>query len=98
MLTDRETETLRLLSDGLTAQEIGATMGISARTVEAHIVNARDKLEARNACHLVALAQRKGLIAILLAAVMTALAPARQDMARPPNSARITRKREDSPI
>lgn len=39
---------LRLLAQGLTNQEIGAVLGISANTVKHHVANLLDKLELRN--------------------------------------------------
>jgi DNA-binding NarL/FixJ family response regulator len=47
-LSDRETEVLRMLTDGLTDREIGAALTISRRTVEAHVSNILRKLEVRN--------------------------------------------------
>lgn len=47
-LTDRETDVMRLICEGLTAQGVGEALGISSRTVEIHRSNARLKLGARN--------------------------------------------------
>ena len=47
-LSPRETETLRLLAQGLTDREIAETLTISTRTVETHVSNILRKLEARN--------------------------------------------------
>ena len=47
-LTKRETDVMRLICEGLTAQGIGEALGISSRTVEIHRSNARLKLGARN--------------------------------------------------
>lgn len=46
-LTDRETEVARLMATGLTNAELAARLGISARTVDAHIEHIRNKLGLR---------------------------------------------------
>jgi DNA-binding CsgD family transcriptional regulator len=43
-LSPRQQETIRLLAEGLTAKEIGRQMGISYRTVEAHLSQVRKQL------------------------------------------------------
>ncbi len=48
VLSHRETEILRLLSDGMTDREIGEALTISTRTVETHVSNILRKLDARN--------------------------------------------------
>ncbi len=47
-LTPRETEVMRLICEGLTAQGIGEALAISSRTVEQHRRTAVMKLGARN--------------------------------------------------
>jgi DNA-binding CsgD family transcriptional regulator len=47
-LTTRETDVMRLICEGLTAQGIGEVLGISSRTVEIHRRTAIIKLGARN--------------------------------------------------
>jgi DNA-binding CsgD family transcriptional regulator len=47
-MTEREAEVMRLVCEGLTAQEIGERLGISSRTVEIHRRTAVIKLGARN--------------------------------------------------
>jgi DNA-binding CsgD family transcriptional regulator len=54
-LTKREKEVLKLISEGLTAKEIGKQLGISKRTIEAHTANMLEKTEAKNKAHLVAM-------------------------------------------
>lgn len=44
-LTEREREIARCLADGLSAPQIGARLGISARTVEAHRANLFRRLD-----------------------------------------------------
>jgi len=47
-MTERETQVMRLVCEGLTAQGIGERLGISSRTVEIHRRTAVIKLGARN--------------------------------------------------
>lgn len=47
-LTDRETEILRLISDGLTDREVSLSLRISIRTVETHVSNVLHKLGVRS--------------------------------------------------
>lgn len=54
-LTPRESEVLGLLCTGLTAKRAARQLGLSNRTVEAHVRNARAKLGARTAYQAVAL-------------------------------------------
>ncbi len=61
-LTDREHETLFLMTRGFKYSDIAELMGISQRTVVAHIENMKRKLRARTAPHLVARAFAQGLI------------------------------------
>ena len=48
LLSARELEVLRLLSDGMTDREIAAALAISPRTVESHVSNLLRKLGLRN--------------------------------------------------
>lgn len=48
LLSGRELEVLRLLSDGMTDREIAAALAISPRTVESHVSNLLRKLGLRN--------------------------------------------------
>jgi DNA-binding NarL/FixJ family response regulator len=47
-LTDRETEVLRLISDGLTDREVSVALRISIRTVETHVSNILHKVGVRS--------------------------------------------------
>jgi len=47
-LTARELEVMRLLAEGLTARQIGASLGISTRTAEGHVAQILRRLGARN--------------------------------------------------
>ncbi len=48
VLSSRETEVLRLLSEGLTDREIAGALAISPRTVESHVSSLLRKLGVRN--------------------------------------------------
>lgn len=62
-LTQRERDVLRLLADGLSNEEIGKRLFISAETVRTHIRKAMAKLDADTRTQAVATALRKALIA-----------------------------------
>ena len=62
MLTQREREVLRLLSDGLGNEAIGRELHIAGETARAHIRNAMRKLAADTRTHAVAMALRQSLI------------------------------------
>lgn len=51
-LTDREFEILRLIGQGLSVQDIAKKLGRSAKTIEAHRANLREKLGIRKAAEL----------------------------------------------
>jgi DNA-binding NarL/FixJ family response regulator len=61
-LSERELEIIRLLSEGLTSQEIADRLFISMRTVETHRKNILDKLELRNVAGLIRYAFEHRLI------------------------------------
>lgn len=62
-LSKREREILRLLSHGLTNEEIGKQIYISPETVRTHVRRAIGKLGAKTRTQAVATALRQGLIA-----------------------------------
>jgi DNA-binding NarL/FixJ family response regulator len=62
-LTQRERDVLRLLSDGLSNEEIGSRLFISPETVRTHVRKAMDKLNADTRTQAVATALRQSLIA-----------------------------------
>ena len=64
VLTPRELQIVRLIADGLTGKEVGASLGIGESTVETHVEHIRTKLEARSRPHLVAKAIAAGLIPV----------------------------------
>lgn len=53
LLTRREHEVLKEITDGASNKEAGRTLGISPRTVEVHRARIMEKLGARNAADLV---------------------------------------------
>lgn len=61
-LTQREREVLRLLADGMTNEQIGAELSISAQTVRTHVQKAMEKLGAATRVQAVATALRESLI------------------------------------
>jgi DNA-binding NarL/FixJ family response regulator len=61
-LTPRELEVLQLLAEGLTNQQVGMRLGLSARTVKTHVQNLLVKLDVPDRTGAVARAFRLGLI------------------------------------
>lgn len=61
-LTERETEILKLVSQGMTNKEIGDTLNISHRTVDTHRTNLMKKLDVTNVAGLIRFAFKNGLI------------------------------------
>jgi DNA-binding NarL/FixJ family response regulator len=63
-LTARELEVLRLLSDGLTNQQVARTLLVSEHTAKFHVAAVLGKLGAHSRAEAVAIAYRHGLISI----------------------------------
>lgn len=61
MLSPREMEVLRLVAEGLSDKEIGATLHICRRTVRTHVSNIMQKLGARSRTDAVRIALQVGL-------------------------------------
>ena len=61
-LTDRETEVLRLLADGLSNAEIAQRLYLSPNTLKAHTQNIYSKLDVHSRVQLVNKARELGLI------------------------------------
>lgn len=61
-LTKRELECVDLLANGLLNKQIGHKLGISPKTVERHISSAKQKLNAKSAANLAALAVSYGIV------------------------------------
>lgn len=55
-LTPREQEVMALVTDGRANKEIAATLGVSAKTVEAHRARVMDKMQAASLADLVRMA------------------------------------------
>ena len=63
-LTTRELEVLRLIRDGSRNKQIADQLSISETTVNFHIKNLVDKLQANDRTHAVTIALRRGLLQI----------------------------------
>lgn len=61
-ITPRESEVLDGLARGLPTKQIGRDLGVSPKTVEAHVARLLVKLAARNRAHAVSLAMSHGLL------------------------------------
>ena len=60
-LTNRERQVLKLLAEGNSIKEIGSTLNVSAKTVETHRINIRDKLGIESLAELTKFAIREGI-------------------------------------
>ena len=61
-LSDRETQTLVLLAEGLSSGEIADELAVSGTTVKSHLRHLYDKLEVSDRAAAVACAMRSGLL------------------------------------
>ncbi len=61
-LTQRESEVLKLIADGLTSKQIGEKLFISVTTVQTHRAHAMEKLNLHTSAELVKYAIRKGIL------------------------------------
>jgi DNA-binding CsgD family transcriptional regulator len=61
-LTERETEILQLVANGLVTPEIAQKLAISPETVKTHVLHILAKLEARSRAHAVTIGFRRRLI------------------------------------
>jgi LuxR family transcriptional regulator, activator of conjugal transfer of Ti plasmids len=64
-LTKREIQVLKMVSRGLTAEDIGIKLDITPRTVRFHVDAARTKMGAANREEAIALAVKGGLFGVL---------------------------------
>lgn len=62
VLSNKETEVLGLISNGLTTKEIAAKLFVSSRTIETHRANILKKLEVKNTAELIKKATEMNLI------------------------------------
>lgn len=60
-LTERETEVLQMVADGLTSKQVATRLGLSHRTVENHVQSTMRKLQLHNRIELVRYAISQGL-------------------------------------
>ncbi|HNB52398.1 MAG TPA: response regulator transcription factor [Anaerolineales bacterium] len=63
-LTERETEVLQLLTQGLSNKQIGARLHISEHTVKFHVSSVYGKLGATNRAEAVRLGAQQGLVVL----------------------------------
>ena len=63
-LTERETQIVKLISEGYKNREIAQMLLISVKTVETHRANIMNKLALRNIAGLIRYAIQKGLVVI----------------------------------
>jgi DNA-binding NarL/FixJ family response regulator len=63
-LTQRELEVLRLIRDGYRNKQIADRLAIAETTVNFHIKNLVEKLQANDRTHAVTIALRRGLLQI----------------------------------
>jgi two-component system, NarL family, response regulator DevR len=63
-LSQRELVVLKLLSEGLPNKMIGSQLGISERTVEAHVRNILKKINATSRTHAAFIAAKKGWLPV----------------------------------
>jgi DNA-binding NarL/FixJ family response regulator len=57
-LTDRELEVFQLIGQGFSTQQVANKLHLSAKTVDAHRANIKDKLEIKNVTELISYAAR----------------------------------------
>lgn len=62
LLTERDVTIVTLLADGMVKKEIGAQLGISTFTVNAHLRNIYEKLEVPNVPTAISKAYRSGIL------------------------------------
>jgi len=62
ILSNKETEVLGLISEGLTTKEIASKLFVSSRTIETHRANILKKLEVKNTAELIKKAAKINLI------------------------------------
>jgi DNA-binding NarL/FixJ family response regulator len=62
LLTQRETEIVKRVEEGLTYKEIGERLSISTHTVHTHIKNIYEKLQAKDRNDAISKARQRGII------------------------------------
>ena len=61
LLSDREFQVMRLISDGKTVKEVAETLGLSAKTISTYRTRILDKLKIKNTNEMIRYAVEKGL-------------------------------------
>lgn len=61
-LTERQTEVLRLVAEGLSYKEVGVRLGLSPRTIKYHMAEILQQLHLANRAQVLAYAGKMGLI------------------------------------
>lgn len=62
LLTERETEIIKLIAEGFSNKEIGAKLFISHRTVDTHRTNLMKKIQVDNIAGLISYAIKNGIV------------------------------------
>lgn len=62
LLTERETEIIKLIAEGFSNKEIGAKLFISHRTVDTHRTNLMKKIQVENIAGLISYAIKNGIV------------------------------------
>ena len=62
LLTKRELEVLKLISNGFSNKQVGHILDISHRTVHTHRTNIRNKLRVNNVAGMIKYAFKVGLV------------------------------------
>jgi len=62
LLTERETEIIKLIAEGFSNKEIGTKLFISHRTVDTHRTNLMKKLDVSNIAGLISYAIKNGIV------------------------------------
>lgn len=62
LLTERETEIIKLIAEGFSNREIGAKLFISHRTVDTHRTNLMKKIQVENIAGLISYAIKNGIV------------------------------------
>jgi len=62
LLTERETQIVELIADGLSTKEIGEKLKITSGTVESHRKNIFNKMGAKNVAGMISLAYKTQIL------------------------------------
>ena len=70
-LSPRELDVLRLVTEGLSDQEIALRLGISSNTASRHLASIREKMGTRSRTETAVRAIRQGLVSLLASVVIS---------------------------